>query len=216
MLCVLLFAEASCTGAPNRSNTVVQIPRVVNESLSWRAPAYAAAIAGMEPLRDATRSSRPEIAIARAVLHTNARIAPVDALLLAAITVKDARRANLPPEFLAATLLQESAFDPLAFSSAGALGIAQFMPDTAASNGVQPLDPDSAIAGAARLLSAYVRAYARRSGDAYALALAAYNAGPNAVSAYDGVPPYPETQAYIVDIAERWAQIASYERRFTK
>lgn len=166
----------------------------------------------MQPIRDANASRSPIIAVAKAALRINARIAPVDALMLAGEVVRAARRDGIPPEFLAATLLQESAFDPLAFSSAGALGIAQFMPSTAAAVGVHPLDPSSAIAGAASLLASYIRAYARSRPDAFALALAAYNAGPNAVAAYHGVPPYPETQAYIVDIAQRWARIASYER----
>ncbi|MDQ2871859.1 MAG: lytic transglycosylase domain-containing protein, partial [Candidatus Eremiobacteraeota bacterium] len=110
-----------------------------------------------------------------------------------------------------ATLLQESAYDPNALSSAGAIGIAQFMPDTAAGFGVDPYAPFDAIAGAGALLASYVSAYANVYPDPYAAALAAYNAGPGAVSEYRGVPPYPETREYIGDIYERWGRIASYE-----
>ena len=131
--------------------------------------------------------------------------------MLADLAVAAAQRHELNAEFFAATLLQESAFDPDAISSAGAAGIAQFMFDTAQSYGVNPFDVQSAINGSAELLSEYVGAY-QNQGDPYALALAAYNAGPAAVAHYHGVPPYPETQTYIDDVYERWARILRDER----
>lgn len=134
------------------------------------------------------------------------------ALLFAGTTADAARAQGLPPEFLAATLLQESAYDPIAMSSAGAIGIAQFMPETADAAGVDPYDPFDAIAGAAALLGGYVADYRGRYADPYVAALAAYNAGPLAVASYHGVPPYPETREYIALIYDRWARIASYER----
>ncbi|MBV8353938.1 MAG: lytic transglycosylase domain-containing protein, partial [Candidatus Eremiobacteraeota bacterium] len=126
----------------------------------------------------------------------------------ATIATLHARATGLDPSFFCATLLQESGFDPFAVSSAGALGIAQFTLDTADAFGVEPLDPPSALAGSARLLSDYVRHYrARPDADPYALALAAYNAGPLAVERYNGVPPYHETRAYIGDILDRLGRI---------
>ncbi len=65
---------------------------------------------------------------------------------------------------------------------------------------------------AARLLGAYYRQYRLQYDDAFATALAAYNAGPGAVAQYHGVPPYAETKAYVALIFERWARIAGYER----
>jgi soluble lytic murein transglycosylase-like protein len=162
-------------------------------------------------LRDGPAVADPTLAITRAVLRTNPRVAPVDALRLAYATVRAARAHALPPEFLGATLLQESAFDPRALSAAGAVGIAQFMLSTADGMGVDPFDPFSAIDGAASLLASYVRAYDGVYPNPYAAALAAYNAGPGAVSAYRGVPPYPETREYIDDIVDRWAKIVGYE-----
>lgn len=152
------------------------------------------------------------LAVTRTVLHTNARLSPIDALRLSGAAVRAALRNGLPPEFLAATLLQESAFDPQAISAAGAIGIGQFMPSTADEAGIDPFDPYQAIDGSAQLLASYVRAYRARYDNPYATALAAYNAGPGAVSAYDGVPPYAETREYIADIVDRWARIAGYER----
>lgn len=171
---------------------------------------------GARLLYDGGATQSPTLAVTRLVLHTNPRIGPIDALRLSAAAVNAARRNGLPPEFLAATLLQESAFDPQAMSSAGAVGIAQFEPDTAQSIGIDPFDPFDAIDGAAQLLAQYVRAYDGRYPNPYAAALAAYNAGPGAVEQYRGVPPYPETRDYINDIVDRWAKIAGYERRSSR
>ncbi len=153
----------------------------------------------------------PELALTRAILHTNPRIAQAAALLLAVATVRAARANGLPPEFLGATLLQESAYDVEALSAAGAVGIAQFEPETAASIGVDPYDPFAAIDGAAELLGQYLAAYRQTYPDPYATALAAYNAGPGAVERYGGVPPYAETREYVDLIYYRWTKIVSYE-----
>ncbi len=108
-------------------------------------------------------------------------------------TIESAAAANgIPASLLAALVSHESGFNPSAVSSAGAEGIAQFMPATAQGMGVNPFDSTSAINGAAKLLGAYSSRF-----GSYANALAAYNAGPTAVARYGGVPPYPETQAYV-------------------
>ena len=108
-------------------------------------------------------------------------------------TVEQAASANgIPASLLAGLLQQESGFNPNAVSSAGAEGIAQFMPATAAGLGVDPYDPTSAINGAAQMLGSYTRQF-----GSYADALAAYNAGSSAVERYGGIPPYAETEAYV-------------------
>jgi soluble lytic murein transglycosylase-like protein len=157
---------------------------------------------------DAGRKAPPAVKVAREIMRTNPRIGAVDALLLATAVVASAREHELEPPFLAATLLQESAFDPSAVSAAGAVGIAQFTVPTAAEYGVDPWEPDSAMDGAARVLAAYLNDYRQRQDeDPYALALAAYNAGPAAVAHYGGVPPYAETREYITDVRDRWSRI---------
>ena len=103
---------------------------------------------------------------------------------------------GLPPALLAALLQAESGYDPRALSPAGAQGIAQFMPATARGMGLaDPFDPRQAIPTAARLLSGHLREF-----GSIPMALAAYNAGGGAVRRYGGVPPYAETQAYVVRI----------------
>jgi hypothetical protein len=85
--------------------------------------------------------------------------------------------AGIPPEYFVRQINSESGFNPNAVSPAGAVGIAQFMPSTAASLGVNPHDPVAALQGAARLMASYYKQY----GD-YAKALAAYNAGSGTLS----------------------------------
>jgi hypothetical protein len=108
-----------------------------------------------------------------------------------------ALRWNVPMNLLAAQLYAESGFNPFAQSPAGAEGIAQFMPGTAESYGLEnPFDPVEAIDAQAHLMSDLLRSF----GGKVALALAGYNAGAGAVQQYGGIPPYPETRAYVSKI----------------
>jgi soluble lytic murein transglycosylase-like protein len=100
---------------------------------------------------------------------------------------------NVSAALLAAQLMAESNFNPYAGSPAGAQGIAQFMPSTAAAYGLEnPFDPHEAIDAQAHLMSDLIHQFGSPQ-----LALAAYNAGPAPVESCDCVPGYPETQAYV-------------------
>lgn len=103
-----------------------------------------------------------------------------------------ARRHGIPEDLFLRLVQQESGWDTGAISHAGAIGLAQLMPDTADRLGVDPHDVNQNLDGGAR----YLAQQYRRFGD-WRLALAAYNAGPEAVVAHDGIPPYPETQGYV-------------------
>ena len=116
---------------------------------------------------------------------------------LAPAFLSAASRYGVPVSLLTAVAKVESGFTPTAVSSAGAQGLMQLMPQTAASLGVNPFDPAQAIDGAARLLSGYLQQF-----GSVPDALAAYNAGPNAVTQYGGVPPYPQTQAYVQSVLQ--------------
>jgi len=105
-----------------------------------------------------------------------------------------ARKYGLDPALLAGLVRQESNFDPTAGSPAGARGLTQLMPATAASLGVTDVtDPAQALDGGAKYLAQQLKAF----GGDVTKALAAYNAGPGAVQRYGGVPPYAETQDYV-------------------
>jgi cell wall-associated NlpC family hydrolase len=97
-----------------------------------------------------------------------------------------------PAPLLAAILFNESRFEPGVVSAAGAEGIAQFMPATAAAHGVNPYDPSSAIPGAADLLAQFHASFA-----SWTDAVAAYAAGGGAVEAAGGVPQDGSTPAYV-------------------
>jgi len=110
--------------------------------------------------------------------------------------LRSGTRWNVSPALLAAQLMAESGFDPNAGSPAGAQGIAQFMPGTAAAYGLtNPFDPVASIEAQAHLMSDLLRQFGSPE-----LALAAYNAGPGAVEPCGCIPPYPETQAYVTRI----------------
>jgi soluble lytic murein transglycosylase-like protein len=105
-----------------------------------------------------------------------------------------ASRHGVDPALLAGLVEQESNFNPSAGSPAGAQGLTQLMPATAASLGVTDVhDPVQALDGGAK----YLRQQLDRFGGDVARALAAYNAGPGAVERFGGVPPYAETQEYV-------------------
>ena len=109
-----------------------------------------------------------------------------------------ARKHNVPEDLFLRLVRTESGFHPTAKSHKGAIGLAQLMPHTARTLGVNPHDPKQNLDGGARYLSQQYR----RFGD-WRLALAAYNAGPGAVEQYSGIPPYAETRNYVKAILGR-------------
>lgn len=113
-----------------------------------------------------------------------------------------ADRNDVDPALLAALVWTESGFQPDAVSHAGARGLAQLMPATAAGMGVDPDDPAQNLDGGARFL----RAMLDRFGSVE-LGLAAYNAGPGRVARAGGIPNIPETRAYVPRVLAHHAQL---------
>lgn len=122
---------------------------------------------------------------------------------------------NVDPRLVVATIVAESDFDIHSTSHAGAMGLAQIMPDEARSLGVtDAYDPIQNIGAAVHLLRGHLDKYggAPAAGgviplNQIALTMAAYNAGPGAVRKYHGVPPYRETQRYIARITKLYKQM---------
>ena len=106
-----------------------------------------------------------------------------------------AAKHGIPEDMFLRLVQQESGWNPGALSSKGAVGLAQLMPGTAERLGVDASDPHQNLDGGAR----YLRMMFDRFGS-WRLALAAYNAGPQAVEKYGGIPPYQETQGYVTAI----------------
>ncbi len=120
----------------------------------------------------------------------------------AAAIERAANDAGVDPALLAALVQHESGFRPDAVSHAGAIGLAQLMPGTAAGLGVNPRDPEENLAGGAR----YLREQLDRFGDVR-LALAAYNAGPGRVSRAGGIPRITETQNYVERVTSTYDRL---------
>jgi len=107
---------------------------------------------------------------------------------------------GMNPKVIKSIIEVESGFDPLARSPKGAMGLMQLMPETAQELGVSnPWDPTENIIGGTKYISWLLRKY---NGNIIK-ALAAYNAGPNAVDRYGGIPPYQDTTDYVRDVIAR-------------
>jgi soluble lytic murein transglycosylase-like protein len=135
-----------------------------------------------------------EPAVVRTSENLAAKLSPADLreMLAAAGTAH-----NLDVDLLASVVKAESDGNARAVSRAGAQGLMQLMPQTAAQMGVSDsLAPDQNVRGG----SAYLDALLTRYRDNLALALAAYNAGPAAVDKYHGIPPYRETRVYVARV----------------
>jgi hypothetical protein len=130
--------------------------------------------------------------------------APFDRLI-----VRTAHSYDVDPALVKAVVATESNFEPRAVSRVGAQGLMQLMPATALAMGVRrPFAPRENIRGGVR----YLRKLLDRFDD-LDHALAAYNAGPDAVTRYGGIPPYPETEAYVTKVLSRYRR---YQNNFSR
>lgn len=122
------------------------------------------------------------------------------------IILQASRMFGVDPFLIKAVIQAESAFDHKAISHKGAKGLMQLMPDTANDMAVEnPFNPEENIFGGTRYLSRLLERFKNNK----ALALAAYNAGPEKVEYYQGVPPYPKTKTFI-------KRVLTYYKRYKK
>ena len=159
------------------------------------------------------RASAHEAALdayARVLRYFNPRLEDAPARALAAVTIESADEQRIDARLLVAVIAVESRWNAQAVSAAGARGLGQLMPQTAAALGVDPDDAEQNIAGAARHLRALLDRFADLdAATRVEFAVAAYNAGVAAVERYDGVPPYAETRAYVRRVITLWRRLSA-------
>jgi soluble lytic murein transglycosylase-like protein len=173
----------------------------VLQRIEQLAPQQQATAAPQTPVQGQGTSFANVLTAATTPAASTGAAAPYSADITAA-----GQRYGVDPLLLQSVIQQESGFDPNATSAAGAQGLMQLMPQTAASLGVtNSYDPAQSIDAGARYLSQQLGTF---GGDT-SLALAAYNAGSGAVQRYGGVPPYPETQSYVQQILDRYQNLTS-------
>jgi hypothetical protein len=153
----------------------------------------------------ARSSSRPRLD-ARDFASLRLRRRAEDPHAITAHVREAAVRHGVPESLVAAVISVESEFNPRAVSRRGALGLMQLMPDTAALLGVRDaFNPGENVDAGAR----HLRDLLDRFANDVSLALAAYNAGAQAVIRHGGVPPYPETRAFVSRVLRRVGQVAA-------
>jgi len=135
------------------------------------------------------------------------------ALKLPDVVGSASHRYHLDPDLVNSVIRAESGFNPKAVSRKGAKGLMQLEPQTAAHLGVaDPFDPETNVDGGTR----YLRELLVRYNFDLIKALAAYNAGPQRVEQYHGVPPYYETQAYVAKVVRDFNRKKLAERKATE
>ena len=150
----------------------------------------------------ALRNQIPQVAMkvlpsARVAVSIDSFVAIPPRRAYEALIKEAARRYRIEPGLIRSVMQTESAFNPVAVSSAGAMGLMQLMPELALELGVtDPFDPRENIMAGARHLRRLLDAH---GGDVI-LAVASYNAGEGTVARFGAVPPYPETQDYVLRV----------------
>ena len=180
---------------------VAELQSLMGAAAPAAAPAPAAFASQLASATAATAAPAATTASA-GLMATGASELPAGTPFASEITAA-AKKHGIDPALLAGLVKQESGFNPNAGSPAGARGLTQLMPGTAAGLGVSNvLDPIQSLDGGAKYLRQQLDAF----GGDVTRALAAYNAGPGAVQRYGGVPPYAETQNYVRIVQANAAQ----------
>lgn len=188
-----------------------QLPQSLSEAVSSDAKLRPNFVWQGFPSEDAIRAQIQRLlpSYKQAVFYFNPSLSDEQATRIASALLYYSMLYGVDPRFVVAVIAIESSFRPDAVGRKGEIGLGQLMPSTAASLGISnPFAPEQNIEGCVRLLSRYLASYAHLPPERQiALALACYNAGPNAVAKYGGVPPYPITQRYIKKVTELYRQL---------
>lgn len=147
-------------------------------------------------------------AYATVIRHINPQMPKWQSRDFARRVIANAERWRLDANMLVAIVTVESRWHTHALSRAGAIGLGQLMPGTASMLGVNPHNSGENLSGAAM----YLHGLVQRFGTNYDLVFAAYNAGPKAVEQFGGIPPFDETQRYVVKVMSAWHSLRQWVR----
>ncbi len=178
-------------------------------SLAWVAAAVAPASAAPAHTNTKITSGEAMTAYVAAIRYFNPGIGESDAQRIVSAIISDSYAQGLDPRLVVAIIATESSFDRTARSSAGAMGLGQLMPATAADAQVTDADDiDQNVRGTVLTLKGNLEHYAGMDMQTrYVDAIAAYNAGTGAVDEYHGVPPYDETIHYVWKVVVLWRRL---------
>jgi len=171
--------------------------------LRFGVPAFAAVGLLATPAL-ATQTSHPDVATV--IRSVNPHLSKAASQAYARSVLASSQRAHIDPRLLVAIVTVESHWSKDAVSRVGARGLGQLMPHTARDLNVNPFDWSQNLRGTATYLHALVNRFAGWH-DGFRLAIAGYNAGPNAVKRFGGVPPFGETQHYVVKVLRVWEDL---------
>lgn len=186
-----------------RNSRALLVPQHNERTFNGNGHARTASVGAPDPL--AIRSSIPRVASDPGPPQSSVKRynGTVNGWAFRDLIQSAAQRHDVPQALIRAVMHSESSFDPKAISSAGAAGLMQLMPATAERFGVTDrFDPAQNVEGGVRYLRFLLD---RFNGDAR-LAIAAYNAGEGAVDRHGGIPPFRETQDFVVRVTERWVR----------
>lgn len=169
-----------------------------------------AAVSSDKSTTTGSTSHSADLQRARASLAANTAYLSMDKVKIMSLIDDNIQKASskyhVDPNLIRAVMKQESGFNPYAISGSGAQGLMQLMPGTADALGIKnPWDISQNIDGGTMYLKDQLVAF---NGD-ISLALAAYNAGPNSIKQYSGIPPYPETQNYVKKVLANYNQYSA-------
>jgi len=157
----------------------------------------------------ATEAPATETGYATLLRTINPHLQVHESLRYARSILADSQRTKLDPTLIVSLVTVESSWRQSAVSNHGAQGLGQLMPMTARRLGVNPHDPSQNLRGASAYLRTLVNRFAGRGANAMRDAIGAYNAGPLAVEKFGGIPPYYETQHYVVKVLAQWRSLSA-------